>query len=100
VSHSADDTSVEATAARMEAALEDGRLGDVLSEAKALPPEAAAAAREWLARVEARHAAAQAIGSVEAQLKNSLAGVPPADAPPPAAQKPANAAPAPDKLQQ
>jgi hypothetical protein len=99
VSHSADDQSVEAIAARMETALEDGRLGDVLAEAKALPPEASAAAREWLGKVQARHAAAQAIAVVEAQLKSSLAGAPvtPAASAP---QKPADAAPAPDKAQQ
>jgi hypothetical protein len=101
VSHSADDTTVEAIAGRMEAALEDGRLGDVLAEAKALPPPSAAAARDWLAKVEARHAAGQAIAAIETQLKSSLAGAPAAGAtaPPASSQVPADAAPAPDKPQ-
>jgi hypothetical protein len=95
VSHSPEDASVEAIAGRMETALEDGRLGDVLVEAKALPPQSAAAAREWLAKVEARYAAAQAIAAVENQLKSSIAGAPAAGAAP----QPQNAAPAPDKPQ-
>jgi hypothetical protein len=101
VSHSADDTTVEAIAGRMETALEDGRLGDVLAEAKALPPPSAAAARDWLAKVEARHAAGQAIAAIETQLKSSLAGAPAAGAAaqPAASQDPADAAPAPDKAQ-
>ena len=40
----------------MEAALKDGRLGEVLEQGKKLPPKAALAAEDWLKKVEARHA--------------------------------------------
>ena len=56
ISHSADDKSVEAVVARMEAALNEDRLGDVLAEAKTLPPPAQDVARDFLAKVEARNA--------------------------------------------
>ncbi len=72
ISHSASDTSVEAVVGRMETALNEDRLGDVLQEAKALPPPAQEAAQEFLAKVEARHAVDRALNSVEAQLKASL----------------------------
>ena len=38
-SHSPDDVSAEAVVGRMETALKESRLGDVLSEAKKLPPK-------------------------------------------------------------
>jgi len=72
VSQTAGDASVEAIVARMETALNADRLGDVLTEAKALPPRAQDAARDFLAKVEARHAVDGALSTVEAQLKASL----------------------------
>jgi len=79
VSQIAGDASVEAVVARMEAALNADRLGDVLQEAKTLPPRVQNAARDFLAKVEARYAVDGALSTVEAQLKASL--VAPAGAP-------------------
>ncbi len=72
INHSADDTSVEAVVERMEEALNEDRLGDVLQEAKLLPQPAQAAAQDFLAKVEARYAVDRALASVEMQLKASL----------------------------
>ena len=79
VSQIAGDVSVEAVVARMEAALNEDRLGDVLAEAKTLPPRVQDVARDFLAKVEARYAVDGALSTVEAQLKASL--VAPATAP-------------------
>lgn len=75
-SHSADDKSVEAIVARMEAALNADRLDDVLQGARALPQPAQDAARDFLAKVEARNAVDRAVASVETQLKASLVAQP------------------------
>ena len=72
VSQIAGDVSVEAVVARMEAALKEDRLGDVLAEAKTLPPRVQDVARDFLAKVEARNAVDGALSTVEAQLKASL----------------------------
>jgi hypothetical protein len=74
VGHPSEDTSLEAIVGRMETALKEGRLGDVLAQAKNLPPKAALAGEDWIKKVEARQAAEQAIASVEATLKASLSG--------------------------
>lgn len=74
--HSADDKSVEATVARIEAALNEDRLTDILELAKSLPPPARDAAQDFLAKVEARAAVDGALASVETQLKSSLAAAP------------------------
>jgi hypothetical protein len=71
--HSPDDASVEAIVGRMEAALKDGHIGEVLAQAKRLPPKAALAAEAWLRRVEARHSADRAVADIETALKLSLA---------------------------
>jgi hypothetical protein len=94
ISHEADDASAEAIVARIEAALNDGRLGDVIAQAKALPQKAQAPIEDWLSKVNARHAVDQAIAAVENRLKASLSGAPEPAAPtgPPAA--PPAAAPA------
>jgi hypothetical protein len=91
ISHEADDASAEATVARIEAALNDGRLGDVIAQAKTLPQRAQAPIEDWLAKANARHSVDQAIAAVEGRLKASLSGAP--EAPAPAAQ-PAPPAPA------
>lgn len=70
----ADDKGTEATIARMEKALTDGRLADVLEEAKKLPAKAAAPAQGWLQRIEARNQVDKALAALEASLKTSLAG--------------------------
>ena len=72
ISHSAGDASVEAVVARMETALNEDRLGDVLQEAKGLPPRVQDAAQDFLAKVEARNAVDGALSAVETQLKASL----------------------------
>jgi hypothetical protein len=74
--HSPEDKSVEAIVGRMEKALNEDRLNDVLSEAKGLPPPAQEAAREFLAKVEARASVDSALATVESQLKASLAAAP------------------------
>ena len=64
--HAADDASLEALIGRMEAAIKDGRLADVLANAKKLPPKAALAGEDWIRKVEARQAVEQAMAEVEA----------------------------------
>lgn len=71
---SADDTSLDATIARMDSALKEGRLAEVLEQGKKLPPKASLAAEDWLKQVEARQAVDQAMADIEGQLKSSLAG--------------------------
>jgi hypothetical protein len=72
--HAADDMSVEAIVSRMEAAVKDGRLGDVLANAKKLPPKAALTGEDWIRKVEARQAVDQAMAEVETELKAALGG--------------------------
>jgi hypothetical protein len=74
--HAADDTSAEAVVGRMEAALKDGRLAEVLANAKTLPPKAALAGEDWVRKVQARLAVEQALADVEAALKSSLGPAP------------------------
>ena len=83
VSHDADDTSTEAIVARMEQALNDGRLGDVLAQSKMLPQRARVPIEDWLIKVTARDTVDQAIATVDAQLKASLSGAPEPAAPAP-----------------
>ena len=71
--HPADEESLEATIARMETALKENRLGEVLAQAKRLPPKAALAGEDWLSRVEMRYTVEQALAETEAALKSSLA---------------------------
>jgi len=75
----AEDKSVEATVARIETALNEDRLTDVLDLAKTLPAPAREAAGEFLTKVEAREAVDHALSSVESQLKASLAAAPAPD---------------------
>jgi len=91
VSHDAADTGTEAIVSRIEAALDEGRLGDVLAQAKLLPQRARVPIEDWLIKVTARDTVDQSITAVDARLKASLAGAPEADAPvaPPAAPAPA-----------
>jgi hypothetical protein len=70
--HAADDTSLEATVGRMEAALKEGRLNEVLANAKKLPPKAALAGEDWIKKVEARQSVELALSDVEGALKTSL----------------------------
>lgn len=75
----AEDKSTEATVARIETALNEDRLTDVLELAKTLPAPAREAAAEFLTKVEAREAVDHALSSVESQLKASLAAAPAPD---------------------
>jgi hypothetical protein len=72
----ADDGSLEATIARMEMALKENRLGDVLAQGKKLPPKAALIAEDWLRRVDMRYQVEKALADTEAALKSSLAAGP------------------------
>lgn len=72
VDHDPDDTSVEAVVGRMEAALQDGNIAEVIARGAKLPPRAARAAKPWLRRLEARQAADRAMADIEAVLKSSL----------------------------
>ena len=72
VSHDAEDKSVEAVVARMETALAQDRLGDVLAQYKTLPAPVQDAGEDFIAKVEARNSVDQALASVEKQLKTSL----------------------------
>lgn len=89
VSHDATDTSTEAIVARIETALNEGRLGDVITLAKTLPPKAQTPIEDWLIKVTARHSVDQATAQIEERLKASLSG-----APDPAPAQPAPPAPA------
>lgn len=71
------DTSAEAIASRMEKAVKDGRLGDVLAESEGLSPKAKAAAQPFLDKVAARATVEKALASLEDQLKSSLTGAAP-----------------------
>ena len=70
--HTAEDASAEAVIGRMEAALKEGRLAEVIEQAKKLPPKASLAAEDWVKRVEARHSVDRAMADVESTLKASL----------------------------
>jgi len=82
ISPEAGDASAEAVVARIESALDAGRLGDVIAEAKTLPPRAQGAIQDWLQKVSARHSVDVAITAVEDQLKASLSGPPAVPQPP------------------
>ncbi len=81
VSAGADEAGTEAVLARMETALKDARLADVLAEAAKLAPKAATPAHDWLVKVEARNTVDKAIAAVETTLKAALAQVPEGAAP-------------------
>lgn len=70
--HGVEDASLEGTIGRMEAALKEGRLGEVLAQSKSLPPKAALAGEDWLGKVAARQSVDQALAAIDAQLKASL----------------------------
>jgi hypothetical protein len=69
----ADDGSLEATIARMEAALKENRLGELIAQSKKLPAKAQLAGEDWLRQVELRYQVEQALADTEAALKRSLA---------------------------
>lgn len=73
----ADDKSTEAVVGRMQVALNDGRLEDVLEAAKELSPKAQDAIQPFLEKVEARVSVDTALANLDSQLKSSIAGSPP-----------------------
>jgi hypothetical protein len=79
--HDPEDASVEATVGRMEGALKENRLDEVLANAKKLPPKAALAGEEWVKKVQARQAVEQALADLEAALKASFGSGPTAGQP-------------------
>ncbi len=68
-----DDKSTEAVLGRMQVALNDGRIGDVLELSKDLPQPAQDAARPFLDRLNARVSVDSTLAQLEAQLKSSIA---------------------------
>ena len=74
VTHNADDKGTEATIGRMELALKDGRLGDVLEQSKQLAAKPLVAVAPWLKKVEARYTIETALADLDQSLKNALAG--------------------------
>ena len=76
VTHAPGDTSTEAIVGRMETALKEGRLGDVLAEAGKLSARAAIPAQDWLKKVEARRAVETSLAAVDSALKASLVNAP------------------------
>lgn len=72
VNHSATDDSVEAVVARMDTALEEGRIGDFQSLAQKLPERARVPAADLMKQVAARDAVDKALKDIETQLKSSL----------------------------
>ena len=68
-----DDKSTEATIGRMQVALSDGRLADVLEAAKELSPAAQDAAQPFLDKVAARVSVDRALAGLQSQLKSSIA---------------------------
>lgn len=72
VSHSAEDDSVEAVVARMDKALDEGRISDFMALKPKLPPNALTPATAFLQKVEARYAVDKALADIETQLKSSL----------------------------
>lgn len=91
----ADDKSASAVVSRMQNALTESRLGEVLEHAKTIPPAASGPAQDWLSKVEARHAVDDAIGQIEDQLEASLTSdASDAEGTPEQAAQPANEEPA------
>lgn len=68
-----DDKSTEAIVGRMQKALSEGRLADVLEAAKELSPKAQDAAQPFLDKVAARASVDAALSKIDKQLKSSLA---------------------------
>lgn len=68
-----DDKSTEATLGRMQVALNDGRLSDVLEASKDLSPAAQDVARPFLDKLESRVGVDDTLAQLEAQLKSSIA---------------------------
>jgi hypothetical protein len=73
IGHASGDNSTEAVIERMEAALREGRLDEAVGNADNLPPKAAGAAADWMAKANARLAVDRALGDIQSALKDALA---------------------------
>ncbi len=76
INHTPGDKSAEAIAGRMDVAMKEGRLADVLEEGKGFSQKAQDAARPFLDKVAARVSVDTAVASLETQLKSSLSAAP------------------------
>jgi hypothetical protein len=74
--HAADDETTEAVVGRMESALNEIRLDDILEQAKALSPAARTAVEPFLDKVAARASVDAVLAALEQQLKTSLSATP------------------------
>lgn len=61
----------DAVLSRVEAAVKEGRLGDALAEAAALPDEAQAPLKDWTDAVKARQAAVEAAEALSQQINSN-----------------------------
>ena len=61
----------DAVLSRVEAAVKEGRLGDALAEAQALPEEAQAPLKDWTDAVKARQAAVEAAEALSQQINSN-----------------------------
>lgn len=102
VHHDGDENSLDATVARIEDALNGGRLADVIAEIDTLPPESRERISDWRDKVAARLSVDQAIAATEAELKAALvtsagaaepASVPAPPVPPAGGAAPSSSAP-------
>lgn len=75
-SHNPNDNSAEAIVGRVETALKEQRLADVMTEAQKLAPKAAVPAQDWLKKVDARRTVEVALATIDQALKSSLGAGP------------------------
>ncbi len=78
VNHTPDDKTTEAVVGRMELALKDGKLSDILEQSRDLGPKAQVTVKPFLDKVAARVSVDEAVSALEAQLKSSLKATEPA----------------------
>ena len=74
--YDAGDQSTEAVLGRMDTALTEGRLDEVMAQGSKLPPKAALVAEDWLKKVEARRTVDRALADIEMAMKTSLTAGP------------------------
>ncbi len=74
--YSPNDNSAEAVVARMEAALKEQRLQDVIAESQKLSQRALKPAQDWLRKVDARRSVDVALAAIDQALKSSLGAGP------------------------
>ncbi len=72
IDHDASDDGLDAVASRIEKALAEGRLADVIADLDKLPPAVAPSLQTWREQIVARHAVDEAIAATEQDLKAAL----------------------------